>query len=332
MEKPSEPSEKVIAVKLPFDLQERILTFPFLHALREKYPEAELHFITPRKDIEILNLLPFEAYYHEFDEDEIENVFDVHRFCANAKIFNVDLFISLTNSFADACIGLGLRAKKRVGFSDRWKTLVLTHKTSRLSGHHVVEDYYRLYELLVGGAVSKHLKVMSRELTPIIPDVTDYIAINLSPIREASIEEEWMELLGNYEGKNIVLFGSEDPEKIKLLMDTFIALLPKKNVYIPFYQKNWIELARMLAFAKGVITFAGPLGATAAYVGSRAILLYDREDAQRTGPFYFLADVLVLGVNDPSLVHSSKPSGSLQARKTFDMTEVFSRSVEFFRL
>ena len=89
---PAEPLVKVIAIKLPFDLQERFHTFPFLHAVHELYPLAEIHFITPKKQIEVLNLLPFKAYYHEFDEGEIASVFDVHRYCAFAKIFNVDLF------------------------------------------------------------------------------------------------------------------------------------------------------------------------------------------------------------------------------------------------
>ena len=59
---------RVIVVKLPFDLQERILCFPLLHKIREKYPKAEIHFISPKKEIEVLNLLPFTAYYHEVEE------------------------------------------------------------------------------------------------------------------------------------------------------------------------------------------------------------------------------------------------------------------------
>ncbi|MBA2403139.1 MAG: hypothetical protein H0V66_00085, partial [Bdellovibrionales bacterium] len=136
---------RVIAIKLPFDLQERILCFPLLHKIREKYPKAEIHFITPNKEIEVLNLLPFKAFYHEIDEDELNSVFDVHRYAVNVNIHNVDMFINLTNSFTDACLGIGLRAKKRVGFSDGWKTMVLTHKTHRLAGHHVTEDFFALY-------------------------------------------------------------------------------------------------------------------------------------------------------------------------------------------
>ncbi len=62
-DKPIDPDAiRIIAVKLPFDLQERVHTFPFLHALRDFYPDAEFHFITPKKNIEVLNLLPFTAF------------------------------------------------------------------------------------------------------------------------------------------------------------------------------------------------------------------------------------------------------------------------------
>lgn len=323
---------KVIAIKLPFDLQDRILAFPFLHAISEYFPKADLHFITPKKDVEVLNLLPFKAYYHLFNEDDIKTVLDVHPYTANARIYNVDLFISLTNSFADACLGIGLRAKKRVGFSDNWKTLVLTHKTPRPVGHHIVEDYMNLFELTIGGKVDKRLKVTSRVLTRIIEDETPYIAINLSPLRSTNIEDEWIELISQFEGQKIVLFAADEQVKMQMLMPQFIERLPKQNTYVNFIYHDWIELGRMLAFAQGVITFSGPAGAAAAYVGTRALILYENEDPQRTGPFYFLSDVAVMGVNNPTLVNSASENKTLKDRVTFNMTEVYAKAVEFFRL
>ena len=325
---------KVIVIKLPFDLQERIHSFPLLHKIREKYPKAEIHFITPKKEIEVLNLLPFTAYYHEIEEHEINTIFDVHRYAAAVKIINIDLFISLTNSFVDACLGLGLRAKKRVGFSDGWKTMVLTHKTHRLPGHHVTEDYFSLYRVMIESNVELKFKVMSRELVSIIPDWDSqpYIAINLSPFRESTIEEEMLELINSFENQRIVLFASEDQEKIQLLIKPFLEKLNKKNTYVNFVHKTWIEMAKMMAFSRGVITFNGPAASLSAYVGTKTVILYDSEDPQRSAPFYFEAEILILGVNDPTLVNSSPSTGVLNDRKHFDMNEVFGKSYEFFRL
>jgi ADP-heptose:LPS heptosyltransferase len=333
MEKASESDIKVIAIKLPFDLQERILTFPFLHAISEFYPKADLHFITPKKDVEVLNLLPFKAYYHLFDEDEIKSVLDVHPYTANARIYNTDLFISLTNSFPDAALGLGLRAKKRVGFSDNWKTLVLNKKIARPVGHHIVEDFMTLYQEVIGGTVDKRMKVTSRVLTKIIEEDDPYIAINLSPLREATIEQEWIDLISMFEGQRFVLFFADEQVKAQMVMEGFMERLPKKNTYINFHWHDMIELGRMLAFARGVLTYQGPCGALSAYVGTRTLILYENEDPQRTGPFYFLADVAVMGVNNPTLVNStSAGTGSIKDRVTFNMEEVFKKMSDFFSI
>lgn len=325
---------KVIAIKLPFDLQERILTFPFLHAIKNKYPNAEIHFITPKKDIEVLNLLPFKAYFHEVDENEIKTVFDVHRYCVHAKIFNVDLFISLTNSFTDASIGLSLRAKKRLGFSDNWKTLFLNQKTKRPVGHHICEDFFELYKAHVNSAVDLKLKVISRDLPPVIPewDENPYVAINLSPMRDAVIDEEWVKLVHEFDKQRIVFFSSDDRERVTPLIDAFMEKLPKKNTYSFFFQKDWIELAKMLAYARGVITYEGPLASVAAYVGGKVLILYDRRDPQREGPFYFLSDIALLTSKDSSVTLGQVPGTSMKGRTIFDMHAIQAKASQFFRL
>lgn len=335
MEKENDDSPKVIAIKLPFDLQDRILAFPFFHALSEHYPKADLHFITPKQDVEVLNLLPFKAYYHLFNEDDIKTVLDVHPYTANAAIYNVDMFISLTNSFPDAALGIGLRAKKRVGFSDNWKTLVLTHRVPRPVNHHLVEDYMTLFELATGSKPDTRLKVNSRSLPPIIEageEEGPYIAINLAPLRSAAIEDEWIELISQFEGQRIVLFSSEEQVRVQMLMEEFIKRLPTKNTYINFKYHDWIELGRMLAHARGVLTYSGACGALSAYVGTRTLILYENEDPQQKGPFYFLADVAVMGVNNPTLINTTKDEKVIKDRVTFDMTEVFKKAMEFFGL
>lgn len=331
MNKSDEKEIRVIAIKLPFDLNERILSFSFLHAISEFYPRADIHIITPKKEVEVLNLLPFKAYYHLYNEDDIKTVLDVHPYTANASIYNVDIFVSLTNSFPDACLGLGLRAKKRVGFSDEWKTLVLTHKMKRPVGHHVVEDFMNLFNLMTDVPYDSKVKVHSRPLLPILEDKTPYIAINLSPLRGIDIEEEWVELISHFEGQKIVLFSSEDQDKVKILINDFLKKLSPKNTYDVFYYKDWIELGRMMSFSNGVITYSGASAALSTYVGASTLVLYDNEDPQRSGPFYFLAEVSVMGVNNPTLVNSSTQK-TLKDRVTFNMSEVFSRASELFKI
>lgn len=326
------PEKKVIAVKLPFDLQERILAFPFLHAISEFFPKSDIHIITPRNNVEILNLLPFKAYYHLFDEHEIKSILDVHPYTANEPIYNVDIFISLTNSFVDGLLGVGFRAKKRVGFADDWKTFVFNQKIKRPIGHHVVEDYMALFELISGQTETSKLKVTSRPLTKILDDDSPYLAINLAPFRTSYIDEEWFELIGHFEKQKIVLFTTDDQVLLKQTVERFISRLPQRNIYSAFYYKDWIELGRMLAFSKGVISYSGPCAAFSSYVGARTLILYENEDPQKTGPFYFLNDVSIMGLNNPNLLNSVNSEKSLKKRATFNMSDVFTQAHHFFRL
>lgn len=324
---------KVIAIKLSSDLQERILSFPFLHAISEKYPKAELHLITPREDVEILNLLPFKAFYHLFDETEIKSIFDVHPYTANARLYNVDMFINLTNSFVDACLGLGLRAKKRIGFSDNWKTLVLNVKTNRPIGHHITEDFFTLFELACAEKHNSRLRVTARNLQPIIEGKEPYIAFNISPLRDVCIDEDWTELISYFEGQKIVLFASDDQVNAQMLMEAFIAKQSQKNILVNFIHHDWIELGRMLAHSRGLVSYSGACAAAGAYVGAKTLILYDNEDPQRTGPFYFLTDVCVMAVNNPAVIESGiSQESSLKPRVRFNMEKVFEKTLELFRL
>ncbi len=302
-----------IAIKLPEDLQERILSFPFIHAIHERYPKAELHLITPKTEIEVLNLLPFKAYYHEFERKDVRHVFHVHRYCVQAKIYNVDLFVSLTDHFTDACLGLGLRAKTRLGYSDRYKGLVLTHKTPRPRAHHLTEDFFALYRELLGDSVDLRSKVLSRELEPVVKvwDSEPYIAVDLG----SETLGTWAPLVSLFEGQRIVFFSSRGPEKYQLEVERFLRQLPKKNQYHFFAQKTWIDLAKMMAHARGVILRSGAAAALSAYTGTKTLILYET-DPQRDGPFYFLSDVCVLG-------GKAAPAA---------LSEVAERAQEFFRL
>lgn len=325
----------VIAIKLPFDLQERFACFPFLHALRSLYPEADFHLITPQKNIEILNLLPFSAFYHEFEENEIRTVFDVHRFCVNAPIFNVDIFVSLTDSFSDACIGWSLKAKTRLGFSDGWKTLVLNQKTPRLKNHHQSEDFLDLYRVHAGKAVDPLLKIGSRGLPYIIEDHDNrpYLAINLSPLRGSQIEQEWKELCSLFRDQRIIFFASEDQDKVSLMIQPFLDSLPPQNDYLFFRYPSWIELGKLLAYARGVITFNGPAASLSAYVGSKTLILFDRQDPRRTAPFYFDGELNIMEASDPGVTQFAETSHeSLKPRQRFSMTQVFERGMKFFNL
>jgi hypothetical protein len=89
----------------------------------------------------------------------------------------------------------------------------------------------------------------------------------------------------------------------------------------------------MLAFSRGVITFNGPAASLSAYSGAKTLVLYDSEDPQKYGPYYFLADVMSLSVTDPTVaLKTANTDGTIKERKRFDMQEVYVKAFEFFKL
>ncbi len=157
--------------------------------------------------------------------------------------------------------------------------------------------------------------------------------VNLYPLREALIADEWRELVSLFENQHIIFFTSDEIEKVLPHVELFMKQLPTHNQYSFAKTNNWIELGKLFAHARGVITYEGAPAAIATYTGAQTIALYDREDAQKTGPFYFMADVMVCGVNDPTLIQKvGAGTNSGQVRKVFDMHEIYSRALEFFKL
>ena len=96
-----------------------------------------------------------------------------------------------------------------------------------------------------------------------------------------------------------------------------------------FKYPTWIELGKMLAHARGVITYNGAGASVSAYVGSKTLILYDSEDPQTQGPFYFQADINLMAGNDATITNKEVKT-VLRARTTFNMDEVAKRAREMF--
>jgi ADP-heptose:LPS heptosyltransferase len=327
------PSPAVIVLKLPFDLLERLNTFPFLHALKLRYPDADLHFITSKKWIEVLNLLPFKAYYHEWDDEELINPLEVHRFAVNFILPRVDIYVAFSERWNDAWLGYFLRAKERWGFAQGLQRLTYTRSLPRPRGHHPAYDFAQLFTECADASFPERLRVLARDLEPIVEDPRDrpYVAINLSPLRGTQIEAEWHELIEKFQNQRFILFCSEEPEKMQLLLPGFLANLRSSNQVEALLPVSWVELARLLAYADGVITYEGPLATLSAYVGAKTLVLYSSLDPQRTAPFDFSADLMVLDARDPNYGQSA-PAQQVRPRPRFNLERVFEKAVEFFRL
>ena len=145
-----------IVVKLPNDLRGKILSFPFLHGLvkeakkrlnAEEEEVLKLHLISNKKDIDVLNLLPFSAYYHEIEDEDLKSIFTIHRACVGLKIDRTDIFISTTENFVDASIGKNLKAKTNIGFQIGKNSLFFNKRVPYSVNDHQALQIFSLIKL-----------------------------------------------------------------------------------------------------------------------------------------------------------------------------------------
>ena len=307
-----------IAIKLPNDLNERVLCFPFLHVLNKeltkKLEEDEflnLHLICIKDDIEVLNLLPFQAYYHELEPEDLKTIFSVHRACMNFKIDKIDTFISLTESFVDASIGKNLFAEDKIGYAIGQNKWVLNKRISKLKGRHVTEQTFQFLTEFVDELPSIP-QVFSRDIPPFYADYHEnpYAVLNLD-LKSEKILQEWEDFFDLYVNQNFVFIYKEEQKE---LLEEYIKKLPKKNSYKTFKLDSYIDFGKLISYAKVFITYDGAFLNIAAYCGAKVLHLHEKMNLQVCGPQFFGADVRTFSLSDPGF----KADNGFNYSKIFD--------------
>jgi hypothetical protein len=274
-----------------------------LHLIRDYFPDADLHFISPQHKIEMLYTLPFQGYWHPWDDDGVGNILEAHRFATTLKIGSVDIYISLGDSVSELALGTFLGAKKKIGFAEGWKAWFTTLAIKRPVGHHVTEEYLELLNKMSNIRLPEKLRVMGRELPKFFHDTEaslPYLAVDLYPFSPGKLDSFWFDYFSMFDGRRFALFFSQEEAKGGLLGESFVERLPKQNKYELFLNSNWIELGKMLSHARGLVARSGPSITYATYLGTEALAIYDSGDPRLDAPFYNFANWQLLDVRDPS--------------------------------
>lgn len=325
---------QTIVIKLPSLMQERLLAFPVLHLIRDAFPDADLHFISPQHKIEMLYSLPFQGYWHPWDDDGVGNIFEAHRFATTLKVGAVDIYISFGNTVTELALGTFLSAKKKVGFADGWKAWFTNVPVKRPVGHHKSEEFFELFKTMSNIRIPEKLRVMGKSLPPFFKDNEDslpYLAIDLYPFSPGKLDSFWFDYFSLFEGKRFALFFSQEEAKGGLLAESFIERLPKRNKYELFLNGNWIELGKMLSHARGLVARSGPSISYATYLGTSALAIYERGDPRLDAPFYNFANWQLLDVRDPTIGQTEQANGVLKAKAMVDPLVLFEHTNEVFR-
>lgn len=297
-----------IAVKLPNELSERILAFPFLHGLNKfiknkqvelaEDEQIELHLICTKDNIDVLNLLPFKAFYHELENEDVKSVFSIHRAIVNSKLDNIDIYISSTESFIDASISKNLRATQTIGLAIGKNKFFFNKKIAYLKGQHQSDVYYYLLKGLLESELPPVPNTYSRELTPLYPDWRErpYMMVNLDLVGN-ELNLEWKELFDLFSGYHIILMSDQlDITVQKERIQDYIRKLGQQNSYEIFEYENNIDFAKLVGFAHTFISCDSSLIHLASYVGAHSFWLNKTIDSNRI-PVYSIGDVRQFNLN-----------------------------------
>jgi hypothetical protein len=303
-----------LVVKLPNKLSDRILAFPFLHALNRFYQERDeevqngedkaslkLHLICLSEDIDSLNLLPFHAFYHPIESEDLESIFTVHRGCANLKFTNeINLFISTTDSFVDASIGKNIKAKNKIGFATGKNGWFLNKKVERPSNVHKSEEIFELLKPITG-LLPKIPYVQARKMDPLYPDWSEcpYVVLDLDHV-EGELNDIWKELFELSSGKTFILMSSTlDHFEQELRIEGWIKNLPTKNTYKFFPYKSNIELSKLISYTKCFVTADEDLMHLSSYCGALTFYVGKSESFEVAGPKYTRGEVKYFNLLSP---------------------------------
>lgn len=322
----------IIAIKMPDPLLERMMAIPAIHLIREAYPDADLHFISSEHRIELLYSLPFEGFWHPWHDEEIKSVLDVHRFVTFLTLGDVDIFISLGQSLNEVCLGRLLGAKKRIGFAEGWKSWFLTLPVKKPSGFHLSEDYQYLFKEFTNRRIPETFKVKSREMLPYFQDEKSYLAIDLWPFPPGKMDDFWIEFFNQFTEKKFVLFFSEDEGKAALLVERFVQKLSDKNTYEIFTKSNLIEMGKMLAQAKGVVSRNSFINSYSTYLGTDALCIYESGEPRLDAPIPFFANWQIMDLRDMTSIQQSTAveSVAVRAKPQVDPFALYQQVIQMF--
>jgi hypothetical protein len=323
-----------IAIKLPDSLKDKVQCYPALHSLMKYYKKliedknAQLedetehevlnfHLFSTKESIEVLNLLPFNAYYHELEDEDVKTVFSIHRAIVNSKLEHADIFISFTESFVDASMGKNLKAYTRVGFAIGKNKFFFNEKVSLLAGRKKSEQYFELLRPLMNEDFPEKIpNVCSKEMKAYYLDWTEapYVMVSL-PAENNEILSTYSELFDLCEGVHFVLMCKDIEDEIyKESMEKYIKQLNIKNTYKIFDSRSIIDFAKAVYYCWTFITEDSDLYQVAAYCGVNIHHLYQDNHYLKYGDDYFYATTRQFNLKEDQF----KGSDGIQYNRVFD--------------
>lgn len=276
-----------ILVRLPNWLGDMIMATGFLNVLHSFYPGAEVTVITKKGLHGLLPLFPGIKEVIQFDKSENKGLRGAWKFGRELKSKGSwDVFFCLPDSLSAAVMSLATGTKKRVGFKNEGRGLLLTHAYAKPKGLHRVEEYVALLQLFTGKKAQNITVSLQQNKVR-----EEYVVVNINSeaaSRRLTVAKavEIITALRTVIQNKIVLIGAT---KEKAFIDSVLALLPQAdNIDNRAGDTTLPQLAQLLGSAKAMLTTDSGPAHLANALHTHTVVLFGAGNEANTAPY--LAD------------------------------------------
>lgn len=274
-----------ILVRLPNWLGDLVMSTAFLHALKEKYPHADIHLIVKKELCSLAGMMPHHTI-HPFTKKENSGLNGVFAYGKPFRRYNFDLFFCLPDSFSSAVMGWASGAKNRIGFKKEFRIGLLNKTYQKPVNYHRTDEYLFLLEQYTGETVFKRQVEIASTTTV---EQSKLLLINFNsealsrrlPLAKAAIL--LMELATKFDTYTFGLIGSEkEADFVKAL----VKFIPERVKTINYAgQTDLISLTKLISSAAALLTTdSGPAHlANALHVP--CVVLFGAGNEHHTSPY-----------------------------------------------
>lgn len=287
------PIRKIL-VKCPPLLEDAFNTFPFLIALSEEFPKAEINILCEENCSLAFHFLPFKHQVFERPKDKM-SLIQTHHFCANLHdVFNIDLFFDLENSFNSSFMGFNFRSIERVGFGVGWNKYFLTQNFTTIENLSVEKKCIQLLELYskkqfqdlkISRVRSEGFPVEKIEQLFQEPEPPKFIMIMLDNFQTVSKQiSMWTKFFDCFENQKFIIWSQNDED---LISELFLKVdIGVNNLYM-HRGSSAKEMVYLLNKMAGVVTNNIWSEGLCTYFGVNAVTFFSHRSPQLPEYHYF---------------------------------------------
>lgn len=230
-----------------------VLTFPVLEAIKQKQPNAEIHYATKKSFAELLEATPFIDRVHLLSDSFSD-------FKQNIVKEKFDAVIDLHNNLRSKRLTFGMKGKVVRFEKLNWRKWILTSfQWNLLPNIHIVDRYLATLKalnldfpvqlrnqfLIPEGShvdLSKHYPALGQNFVA--------IAIGAQFKTKQVPKEKWVEILQNIDKPVVIVGGKMDTEMAEFIVNA----LPQKTILNACGTWRILESASIVSQAKSVLS------------------------------------------------------------------------------